>query len=105
MSKLLYNSTLDVDETAVLEEQSLDTLYQWKFVVSKDIININEKYDQNNNPFLIRKETSEEEAALAAHRALYALKRQELFKEFISHRIKSLINTFVKNNNADIASL
>lgn len=90
MNNQLYNSTLDINENDVTKCDSLNTLYQWKFVVSKDIININEKYDQNNNPHLIREDLNEEEAALAAHRALYALKRQSLFKELIGERINAL---------------
>ena len=90
MSKELYNSTLDIYEADVVECQSLDTLYQWRFIVSKDIVNINEKYDQNNNPHLVREGTSEQDAALAAHRALYALKRQQLFKDLIELRILGL---------------
>ena len=96
MSKPLYNSTLDIYENDVFECSSLDTLYQWKFVVSKDVININEKYDQNNNPLLIREGVDEKDAALAAHRSLYALKRQRLFKELIEVKIKSLQDEFNK---------
>lgn len=99
MNKELYNSTLDIYETDVNSAESLDTLYQWKFIISKDIVNINEKYDQNNNPLLVRDGVDEKDAALAAHRALYALKRQRLMKELIEQRIQILRNDFVSQLN------
>lgn len=91
MNKEIFNSTLNITESDVNEQTSIDVLINWGFIVKKDIININEKYDQNSNPLLVREGQSEEDTALAAHRALYALKRQQLFLELIDIRINHLI--------------
>lgn len=93
MNKEIYNSTLSINETDVHNEQEIEVLDRWMFAVKKDIININEKYDQNNNPLLVRENQSEEEAAVAAHKALYAMKRQQLLLELIEGQ-KELIKEY-----------
>ena len=94
MNKEIYNSTLGINETDVRKEKDLSTLIDWKFAVKKDVLNINEKYDQNNNEYLLRNSQDPQEVAIAAHKALYAMKRQALLLELIHDRI-SLINAEV----------
>jgi len=53
-----------------------------------------QRYDQNNNEYLLRNSQDPQEAAIAAHKALYAMKRQALLLELIHDRI-SLINAEV----------
>jgi len=97
MNKEIYNSTLGINESDVQKETDITELDRWRFTIKKDIININEKYDQNNNEHLIRENQTEKEAALAAHRALYAMKRQQLLLELIESRLKMLLDVPVVN--------
>ena len=92
MNKEIYNSTLGINETDIKNEFDIEKLKNWEFAVKKDIININEKYDQNNNSLLIRENQSLEEAAIAAHRALYAMKRQQLLLELIGQQLLAPIS-------------
>jgi len=86
-NKEIYNSTLGINETDILEEYDVPKLEYWKFIIKKDVININEKYDQNSNVLLLREGQTETDAAIAAHKALYAMKRQELLVELIESRL------------------
>ena len=90
MNKEIYNSTLGIDEKDIKNNKDIHELLEWKFMIKKDVININEKYDQNSNPLLLRENQSEKEAGIAAHKALYAMKRQALLVELIESRVQYL---------------
>lgn len=92
----LFNSTLGINETDVRSETDIQVLKDWEFEVKKDIININKKYDRHANEKLLHPEQNKDEAAIIAHKSLYALKRQKLFLELIQNRIEYLNE--VKNN-------
>ena len=89
-TKEIYNSTLSINETDILDEYDDEKLAYWKFIIKKDIVNINEKYDQNSNPLLFWEGQDEQEASIAAHKALYAMKRQELLVELIDFKLKEI---------------
>ena len=90
MNKEIYNGTLGINETDVRKEENIAILIEWKFAIKKDILNINEKYDQNSNENLLRDNQDPKEAAIAAHKALYAMKRQQLLLELVIDRIEQL---------------
>ena len=90
MNKEIYNSTLGINEGDIKKERDVDKLIEWKSTIMKDVININEKYDQNLNPLLVRENQNEKDAAIAAHKALYAMKRQEHLVLLINDRIHYL---------------
>ena len=90
MNKELYNKSLGINETDVGRERDIDTLIHWKHEIKKDVINMREKHDQNKNELLLRDGQDKTEAAIAAHRALYAKDRQLLLLEIVEDRIKAL---------------
>jgi len=85
--EIYYNSTLGINEEDIKNNKDIHELIDWKFTIKKDVININEKYDQNSNPLLLRENQSEKDAGIAAHKALYAMKRQEHLVDLIEARV------------------
>ena len=88
MNTELYNRSLGINETDIREETDMETLLAWKNGVRKDIISMSEKHDQNRNPLLLREDQDAKEAAIAAHKAMYARDRQVLLLDIIMDKIK-----------------
>ena len=101
MTKEIFNSTLGISESDIETSTDIFELRQWSLGIQKDIININEKYDQNSNEYLIRDNQDSKEVAIAAHKALYALKRQELFNKMIENRIEELNSSALSYHEDD----
>lgn len=90
MNEKIFSKTLGINEDDVKEIVDIQILKSWKFTIKKDIINMSEKYDQNINPLLLRDSQDPKEAAVAAHKALYAKEKQELLLELVIDKINTL---------------